>query len=92
MSLPSFEEFSAAARARGFDEVLVREWQAGHATPEHEHPFDVTALVVRGEFWLSVGGEVRHLKPGDTFEVKRGTRHAERYGADGATFWTGRAN
>lgn len=92
MSLPSFEEFSAAARARGYPEVLVREWQAGHATPEHEHPFDVTALVVRGEFWLTVGGEVRHLKPGDTFEVSRGTRHSERYGAEGATFWTGRAN
>ncbi|MBL8382121.1 MAG: cupin domain-containing protein [Burkholderiales bacterium] len=92
MALPTFEEFSAAVRSKGFDQVLVREWQAGHATPEHDHPFDVSALVVRGEFWLTVDGAVRHLRAGDTFEVARGTRHTERYGPEGATFWVGRAS
>jgi len=38
------------------------------------HPFAVQARVVRSEVWLSVGGEP----------------HAERYGADGATFWVAR--
>lgn len=92
MTQPTFEEFSAAARSKGYNEVLVREWQSGHTTPEHDHLFDVSALVVRGEFWLTVNGEVKHLKSGDPFEVPRGTRHVERYGPEGATFWVARAS
>jgi quercetin dioxygenase-like cupin family protein len=90
--MTTFEEFSALERERGADEVLVREWAAGHSTPVHEHPFDTRALVVRGEFWLSCGAEVRHLKAGDRFELARGVPHAERYGPEGATFWVARVN
>lgn len=88
--LPDFEVFSAEVRARGCTEVLVRDWAANHQTPVHSHPFDAEALVVAGEFWLTVGGETRHLRPGDRFSVQRGVDHAERYGATGATFWVGR--
>ena len=61
--MTTFEEFSALELERGADEVLMREWAAGHTMPVHEHPFDTCALVVRG------------------------VPHAERYGAEGATFW-----
>lgn len=91
-TLPSFEDFSAEAKRRGADEVLVREWDANRETPVHDHPFDTRALVIRGEFWLTVDGQTHHLRPGDTFEVGRGTPHAERYGAEGATFWAARKN
>jgi quercetin dioxygenase-like cupin family protein len=91
MSLPTFEAFRQQALARGCDEVLERSWAPGTVLEEHTHPFDADALVVAGEMWLAVqGGPERHLRPGDTFAVRRGTPHAERYGAEGATYWVGR--
>jgi quercetin dioxygenase-like cupin family protein len=52
----------------------------------------VQALVVRGEFWLTVGEQTRHLRAGDAFELQRGIPHAERYGPQGATYWVARRN
>ena len=92
MDATGFDTFSAQARQDGYDEVLVREWAPLHQTPVHEHPFDTRALVVRGEFWLTRGGQVEHLKAGDRFEVARNSPHAERYGSEGATFWAARIN
>ena len=50
------------------------------------------ALVVQGEMWLTVGNDVRHLLPGDTFALDRDQLHAERYGPEGATYWAARRN
>jgi quercetin dioxygenase-like cupin family protein len=88
----SYEAFESSARADGFDEVLVREWQPGQVLDMHRHPFAVKALVTRGEVWLTEGDQVRHLKAGDRFELAREVPHAERYGDDGATFWVARRN
>ena len=85
-----FAEFEAQARALGFGEVLERQWAPGTVLEWHAHSFDASALVVQGEMWLTVGEQTRHLHPGDTFEVPRNTQHAERYGAQGATYWVGR--
>jgi quercetin dioxygenase-like cupin family protein len=86
----TYEAFESAARAEGFDEVLVREWKPGQVLETHMHPFAVKALVVRGDFWLTEGERVRHLQPGDWFELARNVPHAERYGEQGATFWAAR--
>jgi mannose-6-phosphate isomerase-like protein (cupin superfamily) len=85
-----FEDFAAEARAQGFDEVTERHWDPRVALDTHTHPFAVKAKVVRGEMWLTVGDETRHLRPGDTFELERDVPHAERYGVDGATYWAAR--
>lgn len=87
---PTYVQFEAAARAEGFDEVLVREWQPGQVLDEHRHSFAIKALVARGEVWLTEGERVRHLRAGDRFELARDVPHAERYGAEGATFWVAR--
>ena len=92
MTHQSLYQFTATMTARGYDEVLVREWGPDHVAPEHEHPFDTDALVVQGEFWLTVGDTTRHLRAGDTFQLTRGVRHAEKYGPQGATFWAARRN
>lgn len=86
----SFDAFEAAARAEGFDEVLVREWAPGQVLDTHRHPFAVKAKVVAGEFWLSEGDGERHLRTGDSFELAREVPHGERYGAMGAIFWVAR--
>ena len=92
MNLPSFEQFSQASLAEGFDEVLVRDWPPGQHVDKHSHPFGVKALVVRGDLVLTVEEAVTHLQAGDPFTLARDTLHAEQYGADGATFWVARKN
>jgi len=86
----TFETFAAEHRAAGADEVLERRWQPNQVMDTHTHPFGVQALVVQGEFWLTVGERVQHLKAGDRFEVAADVPHAERYGAEGAVFWVAR--
>lgn len=91
-TLPTFEAFKSEALAQGFDEVLERQWKPGAVTQTHTHPFSVSALVVQGEMWLEQAGVDRHLVAGDRFTLEREVPHAERYGADGATYWVARRN
>jgi hypothetical protein len=90
--LPDFPTFEAAAKARGFDEVLERKWAPGHETGKHRHPFVAHALVVQGDFRLTVGGDCRHLYAGDTFDLDRDVERSENYGPQGATYWVARRN
>ena len=90
MTLPTFQAFEAAARAQGYDEVLERKWAPATVLESHTHPFALRALVVAGEMWLTVGDDVRHLRPGEEFALERDVPHAERYGAEGATYWVAR--
>ena len=88
----NFEQYQAEFLAKGFDEVMVRDWAAHQVAPTHTHEFDANALIVKGEMWLTVGEDTRHLMAGDTFELTHGTPHSEKYGPDGATFWVARLN
>jgi quercetin dioxygenase-like cupin family protein len=90
--MESFDTFAAEHRAAGADEVLERHWQPNTAIDTHTHAFSVQALVVQGEMWLTVGERTQHLKPGDRFELQANVPHAERYGAEGATYWVARRN
>jgi len=92
MNQPTFETYAAEARANGFDEVVERKWAPSLVLETHRHPFSVKALVVQGEMWLTVGDDVRHLRPGDVFTLDREQPHAERYGPQGATYWAARRN
>ena len=90
--MKTFEEFTAVSVEEGFDEMLVREWQPNLVIDTHTHPFDVSALVVRGEFVLTVGEKIITLKAGDPFRLARDIPHTEQYGPEGATVWVARAN
>lgn len=92
MTSMTLESFTAQSLDEGFDEIIVREWDAHLKLDTHTHPFDVSAHVVRGEYWLTVGDEVKHLKAGDFFRLARHVPHAELYGPEGATVWVARAN
>jgi len=87
---PTYAAFEADARARGFDEVLERRWTPSAVIEHHTHPFALTARVVSGEMWLTVGDDVRHMRAGDTFDLERDVPHSERYGAEGAVIWVAR--
>ena len=88
--MDSFEIFKSNALADGYEEALVREWAPDTVVETHSHPFDADAVVTQGEMWLTCAGSTRHLKPGDTFSLASGVPHAERYGAQGATYWVAR--
>jgi quercetin dioxygenase-like cupin family protein len=90
MNRVTFEAFEAEARAQGFDEIVERKWDPDTVVQPHTHPFSVRALIVQGEMWLSIGNDVRRLGPGDEFTLDREVAHAERYGAEGATYWAAR--
>ena len=90
MSQTTLEAFQADAGAHGFDQIVERIWDPLTVVDSHTHPFAVRALVVRGEMWLTVGDDVRHLRPGDEFTLDRGVPHSERYGVEGATYWAAR--
>jgi quercetin dioxygenase-like cupin family protein len=92
MTAQTFADFETHALARGFDEVLVREWAPGQVAGTHSHPFDVSALVVRGELVLTCNGQEKTVSAGQAFELARGTPHSEHYGPEGATFWVARKN
>ena len=92
MSANSLREFTAQALAEGFDEVLERTWAPLTVLDSHTHPFALKALVVQGEMWLRVGQQTQHLLAGDEFALEREVPHAERYGAEGATYWVARRN
>ncbi len=91
---PAFIRFQQDALSRGFDEVTERRWDPDTVLGTHTHPFAVEALVVQGEMWLSCGegpeAPTQHLRAGDRFELERDRPHAERYGAEGATYWVAR--
>lgn len=92
MTPQDFDTFRSHAHERGFDEVVLREWPPGQVVGMHEHPFEIDARVVRGEFWLTVDGHTRHLPAGAAFTLAPAVPHAERYGPEGATFWVARRN
>jgi mannose-6-phosphate isomerase-like protein (cupin superfamily) len=88
----TLDAFEAEARRRGFDEITERHWPPATVLDTHTHPFDAWAQVSRGEMWLTVGGQTQHLRPGQQFNVGREVPHAERYGAEGASYWVARRN
>lgn len=45
------------------------------AVPMHQHPNDQIGVVVRGLMRLTIGGETRDLRPGDTYSIPGGTPH-----------------
>jgi quercetin dioxygenase-like cupin family protein len=83
-------DFKTVRLAEGFDEVTERVWAPNQVVPEHSHPFAVHALVTAGEMWLTIGDRAQHLVAGDEFHLAHDEVHAERYGADGATYLAAR--
>jgi quercetin dioxygenase-like cupin family protein len=87
---PNTEHFQTETAARGYTQWLTREWPADAVVETHTHPFDAAAVITAGEMWLTVNGQTQHLAVGGSFEVLANTPHAEKYGAQGATFFVAR--
>ena len=84
------EAFEARLKAEGWPEVRTNELPPNRRNPEHEHPFDVLAMVLEGEITLTVEGRSRTYRPGDEFSMKAGCRHVEDIGPAGVKYLVGR--
>ena len=75
--------FEAELKRDGY-EVSTSTTPGAKVNPEHHHPFDVRAMVLKGAVTLTCGGETRTYRPGEIFSMERGRPHFESYG-DGET-------
>lgn len=87
MDIASFEN---SLRSDGYQEIETKALPAGTRNAEHEHPFEVRALVLEGQISLSVAGVARTYGKGEVFTMAAGCRHAEEIGAQGVRYVVGR--
>ena len=49
---------------------------ANTLVPAHDHPHEQAGTVISGEFELTIAGETRWLRPGDTYIIPGGVEHS----------------
>jgi quercetin dioxygenase-like cupin family protein len=81
--------FEAELKRDGFD-ILTSTTPGAKVNPEHSHPFEVRAMVLKGALTLTTGGTTRTYKPGEIFTMAKGCLHYESYGDEGAVTLIGR--
>jgi quercetin dioxygenase-like cupin family protein len=83
------QTFEAELRRDGYD-IITNTTPGAKVNPEHSHPFDVRAMVLRGDFSLTRDGKTQAYRPGEIFAMPRGCLHYESYGPEGAVILLGR--
>ena len=83
------QTFEAELKRDGYD-IQTNTTVGEKVNPEHSHPFDVRAMVLKGALTLKREGTVRTYKAGETFTMPRGCLHSESYGPEGAVTLFGR--
>jgi quercetin dioxygenase-like cupin family protein len=48
---------------------------ANAVVPPHRHPHEQAGTVISGELVMTISGETRRLKPGDTYIIPGGVEH-----------------
>jgi quercetin dioxygenase-like cupin family protein len=59
------------------ESMLMSEFllQKGAMLPEHEHPYEQTGYLVKGNIRLSVGNVSQNILPGDSWSIPKNERH-----------------
>jgi quercetin dioxygenase-like cupin family protein len=83
------QTFEAELKRDGYD-IITNTTPGAKVNPEHSHPFDVRAMVLKGDFSLTRAGKTETFKPGEVFTMPRGCLHYESYGPEGAVILLGR--
>jgi quercetin dioxygenase-like cupin family protein len=60
--------------------VSIADFEPNAVIPTHSHPHEQTGTVIAGALELTIGGETRWLKPGDTYIAPGGVEHGGRTG------------
>lgn len=83
-------EFESRLRADGFREIETKGYAPGIVNEEHQHPFEVRALVLEGDITLTSEDGTRTYGPGEVFTMAAGCAHAEAIGPGGVRYLVGR--
>jgi quercetin dioxygenase-like cupin family protein len=78
--------FETDLRSDGYERIENKQLAAGTCSAEHEHPFDVRALILEGETTISAAGVTRTYSRGEGINIAAGCPHAEQVGANGVSF------
>ena len=62
----------------------IVELDAGAVAARHQHANEQLGIVLRGTMAFDIGGEVRDLRAGDTYEIPSNVWHEATAGPDGA--------
>ena len=81
--------FEAELKRDGYD-VMTNTTAGAKVNPEHSHPFDVRAMVLKGALTLTREGRTDTYQPGEIFSMPRGCLHYESYSDEGAVVLLGR--
>ena len=87
MNLATFED---ALKRDGFQEIVTAGFGVGHDLGDHAHPYGLRAMVIDGEFRITVDGTETVYRPGEIFALASGVRHTERTGPEGVKSLIGR--
>ena len=83
------QNFEAELKRDGYD-VMTNTTPGAKVNPEHTHPFDVRAMVLKGALTLNRDGASQTYRQGEVFSMPRGCLHYESYDAEGAVVLLGR--
>ena len=84
------EQFQEHLRAEGYQVITTVAQPVGYAMDEHVHAFDACALILNGDFTITVDGQARHYATGEIFRLPAGTVHSEHAGPLGVKYLAGR--
>ena len=82
--------FEAELRQQGYAEMVDRRMEANSINSEHAQEFDARLLVLEGAMTITVEGQQRTYRAGDTVAMTAGCRHTEECGSEGARYLAGR--
>ena len=84
------EQFQLLLEKEGFPEPVEVQQVPNGQLGQHEHPFEVKALVVEGSIDIVLHGESRTYNTGDVFELGLKEVHSEFYGPEGVKYLASR--
>jgi quercetin dioxygenase-like cupin family protein len=84
------EQFQRLLEQEGFPEPVEVQQVPNGRLGQHEHPFEVKALVVEGSIDIVLHGESRTYNTGDVFELGFKEVHSESYGPEGVKYLASR--
>ena len=84
------EQFLLLLQRDGFPEPVEVQQVSNGQLGNHEHPFEVRALVIQGSIDITIHGKNRTYKTGDFFELGFSEVHAGSYGPEGVSYLASR--
>ncbi|MBU3605108.1 cupin [Polynucleobacter sp. AP-Kaivos-20-H2] len=84
------EQFQVLLQREGFPDPVEVQQAPNGRLGQHEHPFEVKALVIEGSIDITIHGKSRTYQAGDVFELGWKEVHSESYGSEGVKYLASR--